>query len=83
MPGLTLTIAMSAKYVRQVRTAVLEELSQPYVAGALSRGVPFSRLLWGGVLRSAGGTLLTLLALSLGSLLGAPQWLRRFSCMTG
>lgn len=70
MPGLTLTIAMSAKYIRQVRTAVLEELSQPYVAGALSRGIPFARLLWGGVLRSAGGTLLTLLALSLGDLLG-------------
>lgn len=70
MPGLTLTIAMSAKYVRQVRTAVLEELNQPYVAGTLSRGIPFARLLWGGVLRSAGGTLLTLLALSLGDLLG-------------
>lgn len=70
MPGLTLTIAMSAKYVRQVRTAVLEELSQPYVAGALSRGIPFARLLWGGVLRAAGGALLTLLALSLGDLLG-------------
>lgn len=70
LPGLTLAIAMSAKYIRQVRTAVLEGLGQPYVVGALSRGIHFVRLLWGGVLRSAGGTLLTLLALSLGNLLG-------------
>ena len=34
LPALTLAIAMVAKYTRQVRTAVLEELSQDYVIGA-------------------------------------------------
>ena len=70
LPALTLAIAMSARYLRQVRAAVLEELARPYVAGALARGVPFCQVLWGSVLRSALGTLLTLLALSIGSLLG-------------
>ena len=39
LPALTLAIAMAAKYTRQVRTAVLEELSQDYVIGAQARGV--------------------------------------------
>ena len=70
LPALTLAIAMSARYLRQVRAAVLEELNKPYVAGAAARGVRFSVTLWGSVLRSALGAILTLLALSAGSLLG-------------
>lgn len=70
LPCLTLTIAMSAKYIRQVRAAVLEELSRPYIAGSLSRGMPLRTLLCKGVLRASGVTLLTLLLLSIGSLLG-------------
>ena len=34
LPALTLALAMSAKYTRQVRSAVLEELHQDYVTGA-------------------------------------------------
>lgn len=34
MPAITLAIAMSAKYLRQVRATVLDELSKDYVAGA-------------------------------------------------
>ena len=34
MPTLTLAIAMSAKYMRQVRATVLEELNKDYVTGA-------------------------------------------------
>ena len=32
--AITLAIAMSAKYLRQVRATVLDELSKDYVAGA-------------------------------------------------
>lgn len=39
LPAVTLAIAMSAKYTRQVRTAVLEELRQDYVAGARARAL--------------------------------------------
>ena len=70
LPSLTLAIAMSAKYLRQVRAAVLEELGKAYVAGAKARGVRFSVTLTKSVLRSCLVTILTLLTLSIGSLLG-------------
>ena len=70
LPTLTLAIAMSAKYLRQVRVAVLDELNKEYVTGARARGVRFSVTLWKSVLRACLVTILTLLALSVGSLLG-------------
>lgn len=70
LPAFTLAIAMSAKYLRQVRTAVLDELSKDYVIGAQARGIKFSVTLWKSVLRSCLVTILTLLTLSAGSLLG-------------
>ena len=70
LPTLTLAIAMSAKYMRQVRAAVLEELNKDYVNGAKARGVRGSVILWKSVLKSSMLTIITLLALSIGSLLG-------------
>jgi peptide/nickel transport system permease protein len=70
MPTLTLAISMSAKYMRQVRATVLEELNKDYVIGAQARGVRGSVILWKSVLKSSMLTIVTLLALSIGSLLG-------------
>ena len=70
MPTLTLAIAMSSKYMRQVRAMVLEELEKDYVTGAKARGVRDSVILFTSVLRSAMLTIITLLALSIGNLLG-------------
>ena len=70
LPTLTLAIAMSAKYMRQVRATVLEELNKDYVLGAKARGVRSGVTLWKSVLRSSMLTIITLLALSIGSLLG-------------
>ncbi|MDO4491378.1 MAG: ABC transporter permease [Lachnospiraceae bacterium] len=70
MPALTLAVSMSAKYLRQVRATVLEELNKPYVMGAKARGVRNSVILWKNVLKSSLLTIVTLLALSIGSLLG-------------
>ena len=70
LPALTLAIAMSSKYIRQVRAAVLEELWKSYVVGARARGVAFHIILLKSVLPCALVTLLTLLTLSIGSLLG-------------
>ena len=70
MPTLTLAISMSAKYMRQVRATVLEELNKDYVTGAKARGVRDSVTLWRSVLKSSMLTIVTLLALSIGSLLG-------------
>lgn len=70
LPALTLAIAMSAKYTRQVRTAVLEELGQDYITGARMRGIPMRKILWCHVLPNACLPLITLLGLSIGWLLG-------------
>ena len=70
LPALTLAIAMSAKYLRQVRATVLDELSKDYVLGARARGVKFSTTLIKSVMKASLVTIITLLTLSIGSLLG-------------
>ena len=70
LPALTLAIAMSAKYLRQVRATVLDELSKDYVLGAQARGVKFSTTMVKSVLKASLVTIITLLTLSIGSLLG-------------
>lgn len=70
LPSVTLAFAMSAKYARQVRTAILEELRQDYVTGARARGIPEWKILWFNVFPNSLLPLLTMLGLSLGSLLG-------------
>ncbi len=70
LPTLTLAIAMSSKYIRQVRVTVLEELQKDYVTGARARGVRESVIMYASVLKTAMLTIITLLALSIGSLMG-------------
>ena len=70
LPTATLAIAMAAKYTRQIRATVLDELNKPYVTGARARGVSERRILTKSVLKSVMIMLVTLLALSIGDLLG-------------
>lgn len=70
LPAATLTISMASKYTRQIRAAVLEEMNKGYVQGARARGVREQRILFFSVLKSAMLTIVTLLSLSIGSLLG-------------
>ena len=70
LPAITLAIYMSSKYMRQVRTAILEELHQDYVTGARARGIPENTILWRHVLPNAVLPLITLLGMSIGWLLG-------------
>lgn len=70
LPAITLAIAMSAKYLRQVRATILDELSKDYVAVAKARGVKFSVTMCKSVLKASLVTIITLLTLSIGSLLG-------------
>ncbi len=70
LPAVTLAIAMSAKYTRQVRTAVLDELSSDYVIGAQARGIKFSKILWRHVFPNSLLPIITMLGMSIGSLLG-------------
>ena len=70
LPTLTLAVSMAAKYTRQVRTTVLEELNKPYVMGAKARGIRGSVIIWKSVMKASMLTIITLLALSIGNLLG-------------
>ncbi|MBY4797601.1 ABC transporter permease [Collinsella sp. AGMB00827] len=70
LPAATLAVAMSAKYLRQVRATVLDELGRDYVDAARARGVRFRTVLTASVLKSCMVTIVTLLMLSIGSLLG-------------
>lgn len=70
LPAVTLAFSMAAKYTRQVRAAVLEELHKDYVVGARTRGIKESTVYWAHVFPNALLPLVTLAGLSLGSLLG-------------
>ena len=70
LPTLALAIPMTGKYIRQVRAAVLEQLNKPYVAGGISRGLKTRTVLFRDVLRNAMITIVTLMSMSIGSLLG-------------
>ena len=70
LPTLTLALAMSAKYIRQIRALIVSELSKPYVTGARARGIKENTIIFFNVLRLTSLTLITLMALSFGSLLG-------------
>lgn len=70
LPTFTLAIAMSAKYIRQIRTAVLEEMGKPYVKAARIRGIRPKVIFFKSLLHVVLLNIITLMALSLGSLLG-------------
>lgn len=70
LPAVTLAIPMASKYIRQVRIAVLEELSQDYVIGAMARGLSRQKIMLCHILPNVFLPLITLLGLSFGSLLG-------------
>ncbi len=70
LPCLALSIPMCARFIRQFRAEILEQLGREYVAGAVSRGVKPSVILFKNVLHNAAIPMLTIIALSIGTLLG-------------
>lgn len=70
LPMMTLAIPLSCSYIRQIRTALLEELGKEYVVGARSRGISEGRILFCHVLPGAMTPIITLIGLSVGHLLG-------------
>ena len=70
LPVAALAIPMVSGYVRQIRGALLEELSSNYVAGARARGIPERTIMLCHVLPNAMFPIITLAGLSVGSLLG-------------
>lgn len=70
LPSVTLAISMSSRYIRQIREVVMKELDKGYVKGAYSRGVPQWKIIYRHVFRNILITVITLIGLSVGSLLG-------------
>ena len=70
LPCLALAIPMCSRFLRQFRAEVLEQLGRDYVLGAKARGVKSSIILFKNVLHNAAIPILTIVALSIGSLLG-------------
>lgn len=70
LPALALSIPMTGRFLRQFRAEVLEQLSQSYVSGAISRGVKRRYILWRNVLHNACIPILTVVGLQIGTLFG-------------
>lgn len=70
MPTISLSLPLSAWYVRQVRTVALEQIESNYVDGLRSRGISEGSILFKHVLRNSLVPILSLVGISIGSLLG-------------
>ena len=70
LPTAALALIMSARYIRQIRAATLDELAKDYIIGLRAQGITERRILFGNVLKNIMGIVITLTAISVGSLLG-------------
>ena len=69
MPCLALSIPICGRFIRQFRAEILEQLSRPYVSGAMLRGVK-QRYILKSVLHNSAISILTIVGLSIGTLMG-------------
>jgi peptide/nickel transport system permease protein len=69
LPSLTLGIAMSAVYVRLLRSSLLESMNEDYVKAARARGISERRIFFFHVFRRSLIPVVTILGMSLGSLI--------------
>lgn len=83
LPWIVLALINAAPYTRIMRTQTLQELDQPYVRTARSKGLPESRVINTHVVRNAFLPILTLFGLDLGSLLGGAVLTERVFSMQG
>ncbi len=70
LPMAVLVVQCASKMIRQVRAVVLEQLGQPYVEGAVSRGVGYRRILFSHVLKNSAVPILTYVSVYVGIFLG-------------
>jgi peptide/nickel transport system permease protein len=70
LPAVTLGAAMAAATMRMTRAAMIETLSADYIRTARAKGVGRRRVVWHHALRNALLSVVTLIGLQLGQLLG-------------
>ena len=69
MPTIALSFDLICVYARQIRAAILEEMSQQYVTGLRARGIPRKTIMFRNVIPNAMTSIITLLGLTAGTLL--------------
>jgi peptide/nickel transport system permease protein len=70
LPALTLAIAEAAVYMRLVRNDMISTLQEDYIAMARAKGMPPARILLRHALKPSSFTLLTVLGINVGRLMG-------------
>lgn len=70
LPALTLALPLASRLIRQIRASVLNQMEMEYVDGAKARGVLRTYILFFNVLRNAMISILTVLGMSAGALMG-------------
>ncbi|MCG8481739.1 MAG: ABC transporter permease [Clostridia bacterium] len=83
LPATTLAIPLIGRYTRQIRAAILEQLSSDYVVGARARGVNERRIIFFHILPNSLKGIITLFALSMGILLGGTVIVETIFSWTG
>jgi peptide/nickel transport system permease protein len=69
LPALTLSLLSMATFARVTRTAVLDEMSRPYVRAARAKGMPLRRVVVAHVLRNSAIPVISIAALEIANLL--------------
>lgn len=70
LPSAVLILQFVAKMTRQIRAIVLEQLEQPYVDGAVIRGVKYRNILFSHVLKNSAAPILTCISIYVGLAFG-------------
>ncbi|WP_219414334.1 ABC transporter permease [Pseudonocardia nigra] len=70
LPAVTLAISEVAVYARLLRTDLIATLQEDYIALARARGLSSRRILWRHALRPSAVSLVTVVGLSFGALIG-------------
>jgi peptide/nickel transport system permease protein len=70
LPAVTLAFWMTSLYVRRVRGSMLEEMNKDYLTGGLAQGLSRRHIIWRQILPNSLLSVITMFAMSIGSLLG-------------
>lgn len=70
LPSIVLILQFTGKMTRQIRAIILEQLEQPYVDGAVIRGVKFQTILFDHVLKNSAAPILTCVGIYVGLAFG-------------
>lgn len=83
MPALSLGIGQLAIYTRLLRTDMIATLQEDYVSMAKAKGLPTRRILFRHALRPSSFSLLTIVGVNLGALIGGAVIVEKFFAVPG